>query len=71
LSFGNEEKKYGGFVQMTDSATGKSLTWRVSRPQIQPAVAFSPDGTKLAGAVTQRDPSEGTKLSIVIWSVPK
>jgi DNA-binding beta-propeller fold protein YncE len=70
-----QEKKYGGFVKVTESATGKSRTWRVSGAQYPPAVAFSPDGTKLAGTVWQpiqpgsRPGSD--QGSILIWAVPK
>jgi WD40 repeat protein len=65
-------EEYGAFVKVTESATGKTQTWRVSPSQIDPAVAFSPDGTKLAGAVsraiTQAQPSGA---SILIWAAPK
>jgi WD40 repeat protein len=61
------EKEFGAFVKVTESATAKTQTWRVSGAQLAaPAVAFSPDGTKLAGAVPQPG---GT--SILIWAVPK
>jgi WD40 repeat protein len=67
LSWDNEEKEYGGFVKVTESAPAKTWTWRVSRAQYPPTVAFSPDGTRLAGTV--RQPSGGG--SILIWAVPK
>lgn len=66
LSWDNDEKEYGGFVKVTASAPAKTWTWRVSRAQYPPAVAFSPDGKKLAGTVWQ--PSGG---SIEIWAVPE
>ena len=60
------EKEFGGFVRVMEIATGKTQTLRVSRGQYAPAVAFSADGTKLAGTIWQ--PSGG---SILIWAVPK
>jgi len=66
LTWKDEEKEFGGFVKVTASAPAKTWTWRVSRAQYPPAVAFSPDGTRLAGTVTQ--PTGG---SILIWAVPK
>ena len=52
---------------MTEVATAKTWTWRVSAAQLDmPAVAFSPDGKKLAATVWQ--PSGG---SIEIWAVPE
>jgi DNA-binding beta-propeller fold protein YncE len=59
------ENEFGAFVRMTESATAKTWTWRVGQGD-PPALAFSPDGTKLAGTVSQ---SRGG--SIVIWAVPK
>jgi hypothetical protein len=55
---------------MTHGATARTWTWRVG-DQTQgyadvPAVAFSPDGTKLAVTVKQWDGG-----SILIWAVPK
>ena len=75
LSLIEDEKEYGGFVKLTESAIGKSRTWRVSRAQHPPAVAFSPDGTWLAGTVWQpirpgSRPGSDTGL-IQIWAVPK
>jgi WD40 repeat protein len=68
LGWDNREGEFGGFVKVTQSATAKTWTWRVSRAQEPPgAVAFSPDGTRLAGTV--RQPSGGG--SILIWAVPK
>jgi hypothetical protein len=40
-------------------------TWRVGRGN-PPALAFSPDGTRLASTV-----AEPTGGSILIWAVPK
>jgi WD40 repeat protein len=67
LGWDNREAEFGGFVRVTESASGKTQTWRVSRAQEAPALAFSPDGARLAGAVWQ--PS-GAGL-ILIWAVPK
>jgi WD40 repeat protein len=76
--FGNlgwdfRQKEFGAFVEITQSTTKQTQTWRVSSAQNAPPVAFSPDGTKLAGAVTQpnRASPDGTTLSILIWEVPK
>ncbi len=66
---GEPKNKYGAFVHVIDNLTAKTWTWRVGDAggvTDTPALAFSPDGTKLAGTVKQ--PSGG---SIVIWSVPK
>jgi WD40 repeat protein len=68
LSFG-KDNKFGSFVYVTDTTTGKKLTWRVgdaAGTTDSPAVSFSPDGKKLAGTVTQ---PKGQ--SIVIWAAPK
>ena len=75
LSLVEDDKKYGGFVRLTQSATGTTRTWRVSRAQYPPAVAFSPDGSKLAGTIFQplrpgSKPEADTGL-ILIWVVPK
>jgi WD domain, G-beta repeat/WD40-like Beta Propeller Repeat len=66
LGWDNRGEEYGGFVKVTESAPAKARTWRVSRAQDAPVVAFSPDGTRLAGTV--RQPSGG---AILIWAVPK
>lgn len=66
LGFDNRGEEFGGFITVTNIATAKSQTWRVSKAQEAPIVAFSPDGAKLAGVVWQ--PSGA---SIVIWAVPK
>lgn len=67
LGWDFREKEFGSFVRVTESASGKTQTWRVSGAQEAPAVAFSPDGARLAGMVWQ--PS-GAGL-ILIWAVPK
>jgi hypothetical protein len=63
----DDEKEYGGFIDVTESASGKSQTWRVSRAQHAPAVAFSPDGTKLAGTVWR----PGGASNLIFWAAPK
>jgi hypothetical protein len=68
LSWNDDEKQYGGFIDVTQRAKAKTWTWRVSRAQVAPAVAFSADGTRLAGAV--RPPPSGGG-SILIWAVPQ
>lgn len=69
LGWDNRGEEFGSFVKLTESATEKARTWRVSRAQEAPgALAFSPDGTKLAGTV-RHPPSDGA--SIVIWAVSK
>jgi hypothetical protein len=68
LGWDNRDKEYGGFIDVTERATGKTRTWRVSQAQLhEPAVAFSPDGKKLAGIVKQ--PGGGSNL--IFWAVPK
>jgi WD40 repeat protein len=68
LGWDNRGEEFGGFVKVFDIAHAKAWTWRVSRAQEPPgAVAFSPDGKRLAGTI--RQPSGGG--SILIWSVPK
>jgi hypothetical protein len=67
LGWDNRQKEFGGFVDLTEVASAKIRVWRVSDAQLAPpAVAFSPDGTKLAGTV--REPSGG---AILIWAMPK
>jgi WD40 repeat protein len=67
LGWDNRQKEFGGFVDLTELAPAKTRTWRVSDAQLAPpAVAFSPDGTKLAGTVRQ-----ATDGAILIWAVPK
>jgi len=66
LGFDNRGEEFGSFITVTNSATAKSQTWRVSKAQEAPIVALAPDGAKLAGTVWQ--PSGA---SIVIWAVPK
>lgn len=67
LGWDNRDQEFGGFVKVTGGAPAKTRTWRVSPAQEAPgAVAFSPDGTKLAGTVSR--PGGG---SVLIWAVPK
>jgi len=68
LGWDNREKEYGGFIDVTERATGKTRTWRVTKVQLDsPAVAFSPDGTKLAGIIKQ--PGGGSNP--IFWAAPK
>lgn len=72
LGWDNRAMEFGAFVKVTQSATAKTQTWRVGSAQIAPAVALSPDGTKLAGSVTQAiTQTQPSGASIVIWAVPK
>jgi hypothetical protein len=66
LGWDNRANEFGAFVDVTASAPAKTWTWRVGGSANGPAVAFSPDGMKLAGTVQQ--PSGE---SILIWAVPK
>jgi WD40 repeat protein len=66
LGWDNRGNEFGAFVDVTASAPAKTWTWRVGASAHGPALAFSPDGTRLAGTVTQ---SSGE--SILIWAVPK
>lgn len=66
LGWDNRAKEFGAFVDVTEIATGKTRTWRVGDSSTAPPVAFSPDGTKLAGAV--KTPSGA---SMFIWAAPK
>lgn len=64
-----ESKLDGAFINIKDSATGKAWRWRVGEAKDtgdMPAVAISPDGTKLAGAARQPDGE-----AIMIWEMPK
>jgi WD40 repeat protein len=75
LSLIEDDKRYGGFIDVKQLATSKAWTWRVSRAQYPPAVAFSPDGTRLAGTVWQpirpgSKPGSDSGL-ILFWAVPK
>jgi hypothetical protein len=45
------EHEFGAFVRVTESAPAKTWTWRVGQGD-PPTLAFSPDGTKLAGTVS-------------------
>jgi hypothetical protein len=67
LGHQDDEKEYGGLVKVMESAT--------SRPRYPPAVAFSPDGTKLASTVMQpirlgSRPGSDSGL-ILVWAAPK
>jgi WD40 repeat protein len=66
LGWDNREKEFGAFVDLTEVAAAKTRVWRVGQAAYAPAVAFSPDGTRLAGTAWQ--PSGG---AILIWAVPK
>jgi len=67
LGWDNRAKEFGAFIDLTERATAKTRTWRVSSFQLhEPAVAFSPDGTKLAGTI-----NESSGGSLLIWAVPK
>jgi WD40 repeat protein len=69
LGWDNRAKEFGSFVEVTDLATATTRNWRVSDgggSTDAPVLAFSPDGTKLAGTIKQADGA-----SIVIWAVPK
>jgi DNA-binding beta-propeller fold protein YncE len=66
---GEPENKYGAFVRGADNATGKRWVWRVGEAagtSDAPVVAFSPDGTKLAGTA-RRTGGE----ALLIWAVSK
>jgi WD40 repeat protein len=65
LGWDNRGKEFGAFVDVTDNVRAKTRTWRVGESASAPVVAFSPDGTRLAGTVQQ--PSGA---SILIWAVP-
>jgi WD40 repeat protein len=66
LGWDNRANEFGAFVEVTQSAPEKVWTWRVGEEASAPAVAFSPDGTRLAGTVGQAGGA-----SILIWAVPK
>jgi WD40 repeat protein len=68
LGWDNRDKEFGTFIDVTERATAKTRTWRVSKAQLtSPAVAFSPDGTKLAGTVWQ----PGGASILIFWAAPK
>lgn len=68
LGWDNRDKEFGTFIDVTERATAKTRTWRVSKVQLDsPAVAFSPDGSKLAGVVKQ----PGGASTLIFWAVPK
>jgi hypothetical protein len=67
----------GAFVHLTNSPTAQPSIWRVGESTgigAQPALAFSPDGRKLAGSVIRKSGS-GSETNydswILIWPVPK
>jgi WD40 repeat protein len=66
LGWDNRANEFGAFVEVTQSAPEKVWTWRVGEEASAPAVAFSPDGTRLAGTVGQAGGA-----SILIWAVPR
>ena len=66
LGWDNREKEFGAFVDLTEVAAAKTRNWRLGHAAYAPAVAFSPDETRLAGTVGQ---SSGG--AILIWAVPK
>jgi WD40 repeat protein len=66
LGWDNRQNEFGAFIDVTTTATGKVHTWRVSDSSTAPAVAFSPDGTKLAATVQQANAH-----AILIWALPK
>ncbi len=66
LGWNNRQEQFGAFVEVTGSGRGRTWTWRVGDWPAAPALAFSPDGTKLAGTVKQPDGG-----SIRIWVVPE
>jgi WD40 repeat protein len=68
LGWDNRENEFGAFVELTQTTPAKTRTWRVG-PGSAPAVAFSPDGTKLAG--THWLPRTVPGSAIVLWAVPK
>jgi WD40 repeat protein len=76
LGWDNRDNDFGSFVSVTSRATGKDWTWRVGDRQgttAEPALAFSPDGTRLAGAVERASTGQaGTMESwILIWPLPE
>jgi WD40 repeat protein len=69
IGIGGSSIHDGAFIDIKDSATGKAWKWRVGVAKDtgdMPAVAISPDGTKLAGAARQPDGE-----AIMIWEMPK
>ena len=67
LGFDNREREFGAFVELTERATAKTRTWRVSKTaQHWPVVAFSPDGKTLACSA-----GETVGGAIRILAVPK
>jgi WD40 repeat protein len=68
LGWDNRQNEFGAFVEVTAAAPAKTWTWRVGAASNAPPVAFSPDGTKLAGTSGDQPDRAGT---ILIWVVPK
>jgi WD40 repeat protein len=70
IIFQKENKnEHGAFIHITDNATGQVIKWRVGETNgtgDTPALAFSADGKKLAGAVRLESGE-----AVAIWSVPK
>jgi dipeptidyl aminopeptidase/acylaminoacyl peptidase len=59
------DKDYGTFVELTRNNPPKTWEWRIG-PGSTPAVALSPDGTKVVGV--EELPNGG---AIVLWPMPK
>lgn len=59
------DKDYGTFVELTQKNPPKTWEWRIGSGST-PAVALSPDATKLVGA--EELPNGG---AVVLWPVPK
>jgi WD40 repeat protein len=66
LGWDNKANEFGAFVEVTATAPAKTWTWRVGQAHDAPAVAFSPDGIKIAGTLSQAGGA-----SVLIWAVPK
>jgi hypothetical protein len=66
LGWDNRGMEFGAFVEVMHVPRAKTWIWRVGESSNAPAVAFSPNGATLAGAL--RESSGG---SILIWAVPR
>jgi hypothetical protein len=68
LGWDGRDDRFGAFVRLTNPTTAKTWIWRTGDGAIAdgPVLAFSLDGTKLAGTVLA--PSGAS--AIVIWAVP-
>jgi hypothetical protein len=67
LGFDNRQNEFGAFVFLTERATAKTRTWRVSKTAGHwPVLAFSPDGKTLACTA-----GETVGGAIRILAVPK